>query len=822
MKRFVSIILVILIIMIDISPVFAIPVHVYIDAINDSGDRPAPPPPADSTGGYQGGNSGGGTTTEHSTIETITHDINSYEYIKGNVKEDLGELYNTANNNADTAGQDSSRATLPIKDVTVRLLKDGLTYKTTYTNEYGNWEFNNLEEGTYSIEYYYGMLNGVSEDKLNNENAVKNILKYNGQDYLVSQVTNGGTYSQRNITDTYTQEVWEIKQSKNAVTQVMVALDCSPSMRNEKIDMGSGEQTKLAIAANATKKMISKLLDGTNNIYIGLVFFAGQNYRAVSLTKNEDELNRALTDIVNNGWNIANTDVASSLDKAMKSFVEGNDNKYIILVSDGFPTKAGDLQIYRQDTESEVESKLEQIMQRTRSKVREILENKIHLISLFTLPNKTSDDEETREMVRDIYGNFEDLNEYNDFNIIEDDGNKLDYTIDNTIKKHIEQEAESHEIEETEYEVAQGYEDYRRSDAIKENFKILNYKNTSLFKLIEDYNPSRDKENAKKLSNLTYGHVYGGNNYLIEYHEDSENNQITYMIDTDDDGENDTITKIEKWVVCHTGHTETMALAKKPSFLLGLDLETVGFQVKLQNGTQYANKQKDDNPDAILVETLDEKLAYGAEFVINYDVQIKNETKTPYTAIKIICYVPEGITLRKTKYGEYDIEEVSLDQIHNETLMAEEPYKEYKKQKAYILTLNESTGFNGTSDNYKFRIEASTMIKALDDIEDVICIGEIYEYSNVASRRMTQKQYKNGSKIETLKGLYPANNIKQNAEIDWDETEILSIMPPTGLTKQMIIKDRIIKITIIVLAILATIVGCMLIKTLRKEKTSKK
>ena len=861
MKKYISMILIILIMMIELLPVssifaMSIPAEVLQAVRQEAPNRPPEKNPDDDTGNLDG--SQDDKTEDGEEEEKVEVDYKyqkSYEYIEGNVFEDLGNTYTGEQKDAETA-------TINVKDILVALCdENGKIKETTRTDESGNWNFgsteNPLSEGTYSIQYFFGSLyndnqNGIDID-LDDANTVKNVLKYNGLDYNVSYLTKGGEYSDVTIIDTYThqtytKEEWEIKHSGNTATQVVIALDCSATMRNDYIKMGNGEKTKLEIAVDSTKKLINKLLEGTNNIYISLIFFCGENYRAVDKKQDEAELTKALDDIRTNDYCIAYTDVYSALTKAEDTFVEGVDNRYIVLVSDGSPSKAGEemptwdeLDSAMAGNEAPLANKLENIAETTRNEVKNILNNNINFTSLFTLPNETAEDQETIDWVRYIFGDFETINGNNDFNIIED-GNDLEYTIVKKIKEQIEKDAETHRKEETKYTIAKGYEDDERFQEIIDNFQEYNYKNSSLFDLIENYNPATDKEDAKKLSGYIYGHAYGGNGYKIEKYSDTDPDyNYTEIEYTDENGEKHTVkvdentteytdengvqVKIDKKIiheVKHTGHSEAMGLRKKPPFRLRADIEATGLEIKLQNGTQYTNKQREFKSNEVLVETMDEKLSYGSEVIVTYTGQVKNGSSiiTPVSAMQLICYVPQWVTMKKVDGQGYILQEVSAEMLkglHEDGYISDELYNNVNnKKRAYILIFDSNeqnytySGFEQTSNACEFKIQCSARIKTLDDIADVTCICEMLSYSNLAYMRNTKVQ---NNQLITI---HPGNGNAE--EVDYAETKPLGIMPPTGLTKAMIMKDRIIKTTLVVLTFAGVIIAIILFKITKKNK----
>ncbi len=821
--KIVSILLIISMLCINIPTVYALrrPPDGEVTESDEGNGRPQFGPP------FNDDEMDGVPTTDPSTrgYEERTETINSYEWIKGNVYEDLGEQYDAAN--GETGGTDSHEAGIPIENVLVKCTDGSGNSRIIKTDPAGNWSLNVDAYQTYQIEYYYGKIYEGALEELSNE-QIKNIIKYNGVDYLVSKIS-----GKTNVIDGYTVDRYEVTQSGTGVTQVMLMLDCSTSMRNEYMKSDGTQKTKLQVAVDATKSLISQLLNSKNNIYIGLVFFSGKNYRAVSLTKNKEELVQALDDILNNNWWTSGTNITSALDKAMNSFYT-EANRHIIIVSDGYPTKANKedgsvVQLYSDDSEEEFETKLRIMADLTKEKLKSILEEgeeekKVNIISLMTLPDETQDDRETRDLVKYIF----DLTGYenNMFKMVSDSSIELDDMIRDDIKVYIEKHSEGNIKTDTEYTPAIGYEDQDRYKRAIENFKIWDLKNVNLFKLIEAYDGTQ-KEDVKNLSDMSYGYAIGGDYSIGKQYIgiDSLPDDIEYRRDPET-GER-RIIKITHYIINHTGYEEDMGLAKRPAFSLGLDVEATRMEVTLSNGSQYVDKQRKFGSDDVLITTLEDKLAYGSEIEVTFTERIKNESKMPYDKIQIICYLPKYV---EKIQGDYPTEIKSIESLMSDGYISQEQYNEYKDTKiAALITLEfGEDNINETVNSYDCRLKCSMRIKSLEDVEDLDCIAEIYSYSNyfdwleendpkLTSRRSTQKTY-DGFDVKEI-SISPASDIRTTAEMDWAESDALPIVPPTGLSNKMILKNKIIKYSLIILITLATIIIIALY--VRKKKNKK-
>lgn len=134
-KKFIIIILIINIICLT-------PLYVYANIINnaksESGPNPNPGTPADDPPDSPIPPSQ--PTNPHNPEDDITEivTLNSFEYIEGNVYEDLGEQYVITNGNeGNNDKKDSQTATLPLSNIIVKCGN-----MVTKTDENGKWHFN--------------------------------------------------------------------------------------------------------------------------------------------------------------------------------------------------------------------------------------------------------------------------------------------------------------------------------------------------------------------------------------------------------------------------------------------------------------------------------------------------------------------------------------------------------------------------------------------------------------------------------------------------------------------------------------------------------
>lgn len=726
----------------------------FIDGVlGESGSAPPPPTPPDAP-----------PTTIPSTpsgsgepaipVETIT----CYTSISGNVYEDLG--YTSIGNK-----EDDKKSTKPIEGVIVRLKQNGNVIQTMRTDESGNYSFHPAP-GTYSVDFVYGDLSGVDK---NNTGLVQNILKYNGQDYFAASVPGQEEYIDS--------ETVEIQQSGKGCLQLYIALDCSTSMRSTMVEYNGKNQSRLAVVVDSAKQLCSSLINSGDNIYVGLIFFSGTNYRAVSLTKNLDLLNQALDDINSNDWCTPNTNIVGALDKSYESFANNGDdsNRYITILSDGVPTSDGNTQTYYQDSEDEVYRKLDVISQSTIDKLEELKSNGVNIISLIT----KSEDEEENQYVQDIFKHstvFENIEDgYKTVDIIKEQ--LKDYIISHTDEKHY---SSSHQV-------LAGYEDSARRQEVDSNFDRMNYNNTIDFEQINNYN---SEEKAQELSEKTWINVEGGQNYSITSVPSPSKIEVT---EKDPETGKQKVVKIIQYV--EAGYTDqNLALARRPGFALATKITATGLRFILQNGQTINTQTREPGSDFPIVGTLDKELSYGTTVQIEYTISIKNDSSMQCDYLELMNYLPEKFTYDPEialitadgKNGDYGWEAVSLEDLRNENLITQETVDKFDKNIALRITLdNAGKGEDGfyiaPGGEYEIKYVVSRIIGSLDDIEnpDFGIASEVLTYQDQANRRML---YTVGASAEQqYLGVYPGDS-KDMDYSDKSTNEVI-IIPPTGEEK---------------------------------------
>lgn len=151
--------------------------------------------------------------------------------------------------------------------------------------------------------------------------------------------------------------------------EIMLVLDNSDSM-NTTVD---GTKTRKELILNSAKTLVSNLLKNNEQLKIGIVSFStntdiskeGSSEDAnlvSSLTNDISTLNNAISNIKADG---PRTNLESGLELANGQFTKTDNNKYMIVLTDGVPNVAlnYDKNYYSDDVISKTKSKLQQLKQ---------------------------------------------------------------------------------------------------------------------------------------------------------------------------------------------------------------------------------------------------------------------------------------------------------------------------------------------------------------------------------------------------------------------------------------------------------------------------
>ena len=143
-------------------------------------------------------------------------------------------------------------------------------------------------------------------------------------------------------------QVTNEEQSAKPTGELMLVLDNSDSM-NDLVDPDNEQsESRKDLIFESSKTLVSNLLEGNDNLQIGIVSFSsnvdssqeGTSADAnvvAALSNNATELNNAISNIEANG---PRTDLDAGITLASKQFTETDNNKYMIVLTDGVPNIA--------------------------------------------------------------------------------------------------------------------------------------------------------------------------------------------------------------------------------------------------------------------------------------------------------------------------------------------------------------------------------------------------------------------------------------------------------------------------------------------------
>ncbi len=161
--------------------------------------------------------------------------------------------------------------------------------------------------------------------------------------------------------------------------ELMIILDTSNSMENFINETTSRKEAVI----NSAKQLITSLLSTNSNLKIGIVSFATSpdimqegtiNDATVisNLTNNLDELNNSLSNIVSTG---PRTNLQAGLSLAREQFSNNNNNKYMIILTDGVPNVSLDFDLtYYSDS----------VIENTKNELKKLTEDNITTIAMLT------------------------------------------------------------------------------------------------------------------------------------------------------------------------------------------------------------------------------------------------------------------------------------------------------------------------------------------------------------------------------------------------------------------------------------------------------
>lgn len=762
-----------------------------------SESRPAPSPPPSSGGGGGGGSSH--TPSPPSSTPTPDDDdgsdssgppatvynyVDRYTKIKGNVYEDLGF------SDAGTAGADDSRKIIGAKDVLVQLCQgDDTVVDSMRTGEDGNYEFEPRSPGTYTVKFKFGYVKGETDASAS---RLQSILKYNGQDYEVIEVPDKQVI---NV------EQEEVQLGGKGVLQLFIALDCSDSMRSTKVQYNGQEMTRLEVVVDAAKELCKSLINAGDNIFIGIVCFKGDSYRASSLTKNINKLTSTLDNIVNNDWDAYNTNVYGAMDKVYESFYNNDpdtSNRFITILTDGMPTTDGSTEIYSDDSEATIYSKLDTIAESTSQRLQNLRQEGVKVISLVT--ESIEEDEAEREKENNYVKKVFDGESSDIFESLVD-GYKTAELIEGPLKNYIlagTQDKDDGESSSEEYVKLAGYEDEDRRNDIDNYFSHMEYKNTYLFKMIDGEDVSQ--EDAETLSEITWIGVVGGEYVIENCPKQREEHWATWP----ETGERYLASVTIYVPVAY--ENQNVGIRQRSNFALVTKITATGLRVILQNGQQIDTKKMDVGTDMPIIQTLDTELAQGTTLELEYTITVKNDSSIQCNKLELLNYLPDKFsydesTMLITADGtnaDVGWESASLEELKEENKITEETIEKYGDRQVLKLERNEPIAPGG---ELELRYVVTRLIGGINDIEnpDFSLASEVLSYENTARRRLT---YKNDDTVmvgasvsHQLTGAYPGD--VKNADYSDDSTNEVIVLPPTGKEEDVTTLPKILSSSVL-------------------------
>ena len=166
-------------------------------------------------------------------------------------------------------------------------------------------------------------------------------------------------------------QVTNEEENSKPTGELMLVLDNSDSM-NELVEPDNEQsQSRKDLIFESAKTLVSNLLEGNDNLQVGIVSFSSnadvskeatlEDANIVSpLSNDATELNNAISNIEANG---PRTDLDAGITLASEQFTETDNNKYIIVLTDGVPNIALNYNnpYYSDDVINETKTKLQQL-----------------------------------------------------------------------------------------------------------------------------------------------------------------------------------------------------------------------------------------------------------------------------------------------------------------------------------------------------------------------------------------------------------------------------------------------------------------------------
>lgn len=588
-----------------------------------------------------------------------------------------------------------------IANVVVELIKGDTVVATTVSDAEGKFAFNNIGEsygaGTYKLRFYYGLVNhsdylpnSSSEYILPSETnlilnqsdlnryykTIKNIVKYNAQDYTATQV--GDRYYGY---DSFTRRILE---SGKAYSQVILLLDCSGSVAENNEEVFNLEK-------DAAKETINNLLSDTetnDNMAVGIVGFYNDVVIVKQLTNIKSDLIDCLENItldpatattdptveiiaVNNFMNWEHkpfgTNIGYALQEANKKFITDNNNiensnRTIVLLSDGYPTAHNNVeQLYANDSEDVLYEKFLKVTEETNKNITELIDGGTKLISVIAKPDES--DPYARELIDRTFKNNEGyMGYYKEISLTNPEEYKQ--YIGNEIPQIVKVEQEEGEIisditeqgilNEISRLASNSLDNTERRISIDKYFSVINNKEASYFDKIDKL--------TGDMSDLSI--IQGGSASYKNYIKDFTTK--TFMYVESDSYEINIVEELDDRVIIDNGSSittefksnydnveirnrdyndENLVLEKRSEFKLSLEKKVTGLRVTLADGTilkedirtEFTNLSNTTMLTYPVI--MDDEIMHGAKLELEFTIRITNLSSTNIQTGKEIAII---------------------------------------------------------------------------------------------------------------------------------------------------------------------------------------
>ena len=319
-------------------------------------------------------------------------------------------------------------------------------------------------------------------------------------------------------------QVTNEEQSAKPTGELMLVLDNSDSM-NDLVDPDNEQsESRKDLIFESSKTLVSNLLEGNDNLQIGIVSFSsnvdssqeGTSADAnvvVALSNNATELNNAISNIEANG---PRTDLDAGITLASKQFTETDNNKYMIVLTDGVPNIAlGYNNPYYSDD----------VINTTKAKLQQLENEGINITTMLT----GIDDEDYTpiniektfgEIINEIFGTEENPTTGNFYYVTDDE---VEETITNDIYNSL-------------LPVSQSYKnivikDYFPQEII-DNFEFAYVSDTNIGEISAEVDPT-DNSITWTIPELASGQT-ATVQYTLKLKEDFDSSIVNKLLDTNE------------------------------------------------------------------------------------------------------------------------------------------------------------------------------------------------------------------------------------------------------------------------------------------------